>query len=165
MPGRLEFVGTVDTAPVFVDYAHTPDAVANVCKTLKELEPARLITVFGCGGGRDRGKRAPMARAAEGDSDFCIVTSDNPRDEHPEGIISDVLKGFVGSAYTSIADRREAIRTAIEMARPDDIVLVAGKGHEDYQIFANETITFDDRVEVRKAIEVVERLKGKEEAV
>ncbi|MGJ8726681.1 MAG: UDP-N-acetylmuramoyl-L-alanyl-D-glutamate--2,6-diaminopimelate ligase [Roseibacillus sp.] len=162
VPGRLELAGMVDGAAVFVDYAHTPDAVQNVCRTLRELEPGRLITVFGCGGGRDRGKRAPMARAAEKDSDFCIVTSDNPRGEEPASIISDVEKGFMGAGHASIPDRREAIRTAIEMSKPNDIVLVAGKGHEDYQIFANETITFDDRVEVRKAIEVVGRLKEKE---
>ena len=162
VPGRLELAGMVDGAAVFVDYAHTPDALQNVCRTLRELEPGRLITVFGCGGGRDRGKRGPMARAAEKDSDFCIVTSDNPRNEDPTSIISDVEKGFMGNAHTSILDRREAIRAAIETSRPNDIVLVAGKGHEDYQIFANETITFDDRVEVRKAIEVVGRLKEKE---
>ena len=162
VPGRLELAGMIDGAAVFVDYAHTPDAVQNVCRTLRELEPARLITVFGCGGGRDRGKRGPMARAAEKDSDFCIVTSDNPRKEDPAAIISDVEKGFMGSAHTSILDRRDAIRAAIETSRPNDIILIAGKGHEDYQIFANETITFDDRVEVRKAIEVVGRLKDKE---
>lgn len=162
VPGRLELAGMIDGAAVFVDYAHTPDALQNVCRTLRELEPSRLITVFGCGGGRDRGKRAPMARAAEADSTFCIVTSDNPRNEEPEVIIGDVEKGFVGKAFASIPDRREAIRAAIEMSQPNDIILVAGKGHEDYQIFANETITFDDRVEVRKAIEVVARLKDRE---
>lgn len=164
VPGRLEFVGTVNDAAVFVDYAHTPDAVQNVCRTLKELNPTRLLTVFGCGGGRDRGKRAPMARAAEGDSSFCIVTSDNPREEHPEAIIRDVEKGFVSSAFTSIIDRRKAIRAAVEMAGPQDIILVAGKGHEGYQIFGKDTVAFDDRAEVRKAIEVVTRLKQKEEA-
>lgn len=165
VPGRLELAGTLDNTAFFVDYAHTPDAVQNVCRTLRELEPSRLITVFGCGGGRDRSKRAPMARAAENDSDFCIVTSDNPRDEDPAAIISEVEKGFVGSAFTSISDRRAAIRAAVEMAGPNDIVLIAGKGHEDYQIFGNETLAFDDRVEVRKAIEVVARLKKKEEEV
>lgn len=162
VPGRLELAGMIDTAAVFVDYAHTPDALQNVCCTLRELEPSRLITVFGCGGGRDRGKRTPMARAAEADSSLCIVTSDNPREEDPAAIIHDVEKGFVGKAFTSIPDRREAIRTAIEMSKPNDIILIAGKGHENYQIFADETITFDDRVEVRKAIEVVARLKAKE---
>ncbi len=162
VPGRLELAGMNDSAAVFVDYAHTPDALANVCRTLRELEPSRLITVFGCGGSRDRGKRAPMARAAEKDSTICIVTSDNPRDEDPLTIIKDVEKGFVGSSYTSVPDRKAAIRAAIEMSRPNDIVLIAGKGHEDYQIFGTETVTFDDRVEVRKAIEVVLRLREKE---
>lgn len=162
VPGRLELAGMVDGAAVFVDYAHTPDAVQNVCRTLRELEPGRLITVFGCGGGRDRGKRAPMARAAEKDSTFCIVTSDNPRNEDPAVIINDVEKGFMGSNHTSIPDRREAIRAAIEMSKPNDIILIAGKGHENYQILGAERIPFDDRVEVRKVIEVVARLKEKE---
>lgn len=164
MPGRLELAGTSDEVAVFVDYAHTPDAIRNVCRTLRELEPSRLITVFGCGGGRDRSKRAPMARAAEADSDFCIITSDNPRDEDPLAIIADVEKGFVGSSFVSIADRREAIRSAIEMARPGDIILVAGKGHEDYQIFGDEVVAFDDRVEVRKAIETRTKPKVEEGA-
>lgn len=162
VPGRLELAGTLDGAAVFVDYAHTPDAIQNVCRTLRELEPGRLITVFGCGGGRDRSKRAPMARAAEADSDFCIITSDNPREEEPAVIMSDVEKGFVGNAFKSIADRKQAIRAALEVSQPGDIVLVAGKGHENYQIFAEETVTFDDRVEVRKAIEIVDRLRLKE---
>ncbi|MBK1835303.1 UDP-N-acetylmuramoyl-L-alanyl-D-glutamate--2,6-diaminopimelate ligase [Roseibacillus ishigakijimensis] len=161
VPGRLELAGSINGAAVFVDYAHTPDAIQNVCRTLRELEPTRLITIFGCGGDRDRGKRAPMARAAEKESDFCIVTSDNPRSEEPEAIIKEVEKGFVGSAHGSILDRRAAIRTAIEQARAGDVILVAGKGHEDYQIFKDQTVTFDDRVEVRKAIEVVDRLNQK----
>ena len=162
VPGRLELAGMIDGAAVFVDYAHTPDAIQNVCRTLRELEPERLITVFGCGGGRDRSKRTPMARAAETDSDFCIVTSDNPREEDPAVIINDVEKGFVGSAFKSISDRKEAIRAALELSKPGDIVLIAGKGHENYQIFGEKTITFDDRVEVRKAIEIVDRLRTKE---
>jgi len=165
VPGRLELAGVKNGAAVFVDYAHTPDAIQNVCRTLRELEPKRLITVFGCGGDRDRGKRAPMARAAEKESTICIVTSDNPRGEDPATIISDVEKGFSSKNYHCISDRKAAIRAAIELSGPEDIVLVAGKGHEDYQIFKDETVTFDDRVEVRKAIEIVSRLEAKEEQV
>lgn len=163
VPGRLELVGMKGQAAVFVDYAHTPDALQNVCRTLRELEPDRLITVFGCGGDRDRGKRAPMARAAEKDSDYCIVTSDNPRSENPENILTEIAKGFTGRNYFSISDRKEAIQQAIAIAKGRDIVLIAGKGHEDYQIFKNETITFDDRVEARKAIELAVRLQEREE--
>jgi UDP-N-acetylmuramoyl-L-alanyl-D-glutamate--2,6-diaminopimelate ligase len=98
-----------------------------------------------------------MARAAEKDSDYCIVTSDNPRSEEPEAIIREIEKGFAGRNYEILADRREAIKRAIALARGRDIVLIAGKGHEDYQIFKDETVTFDDRVEARKAIEIAQR--------
>jgi UDP-N-acetylmuramoyl-L-alanyl-D-glutamate--2,6-diaminopimelate ligase len=157
VPGRLELAGMKGQVAVFVDYAHTPDAVQNACRTLRELEPDRLITVFGCGGDRDRGKRAPMARAAEKGSDFCIVTSDNPRSEEPLAVIQEIEKGFSGKSYEIIEDRRAAIKRAIASARGRDIVLIAGKGHEDYQIFKDETLSFDDRVEARKAIEIAKR--------
>ncbi|MDP0490651.1 MAG: UDP-N-acetylmuramoyl-L-alanyl-D-glutamate--2,6-diaminopimelate ligase [Verrucomicrobiota bacterium JB023] len=159
VPGRLELAGMKSGVPVFVDYAHTPDALQNVCRTLRELEPSRLITVFGCGGDRDRGKRAPMARAAEALSSFCIVTSDNPRGEEPDAIMREVEKGFAGEAYTLIEDREEAIRRAIEAAREGDIILIAGKGHEDYQIFSDRTIEFDDRKVARR---IIDELRGKE---
>lgn len=163
VPGRLELVGMKGQVAVFVDYAHTPDALQNVCRTLRELEPDRLITVFGCGGDRDRGKRAPMARAAEKDSDYCFITSDNPRSEDPGVILKDISKGFTGRNYFSIEDRKEAIKQAISLAKGRDIVLIAGKGHEDYQIFKKERVTFDDRVEARKAIELALRAEEREE--
>ena len=163
VPGRLELAGMKNGAAVFVDYAHTPDAIQNVCQTLRELEPGRLITVFGCGGDRDKGKRAPMARAAERDSDICIVTSDNPRGEDPAAIIAEIEKGFSTQNHHSIPDRKEAIKQAISIAKPTDIVLVAGKGHECYQIFKDETTDFDDRVEVRKAIEIALRIEGRDQ--
>jgi len=152
VPGRLENCGTRDGVTVFVDYAHTPDALENVCRTLKELEPKRLITVFGCGGDRDRGKRPLMARAAARHSDVCIITSDNPRSEDPEAIIREVEAGMGGARYRSVTDRSEAIRIAVHAAGEGDIVLVAGKGHEPYQQFADKTIDFDDRKEARRAL-------------
>ncbi|BCX47087.1 UDP-N-acetylmuramoyl-L-alanyl-D-glutamate--2,6-diaminopimelate ligase [Haloferula helveola] len=152
VPGRMENCGIRDGVTVFVDYAHTPDAVENACRTLKELEPRRLITVFGCGGDRDRGKRPLMAKAAARYSDACIITSDNPRGEDPEAIIGEIEAGMDGARYKSVPDRAEAIRIAIHAAGNGDIVLIAGKGHETYQQFSDETIQFDDRREARKAL-------------
>ena len=152
VPGRMELVDTKMGVSVFVDYAHTPDAVANVCATMKELDPKRLITVFGCGGDRDATKRPLMAKAAGDHSDLCFITSDNPRSEDPEAIIKDVEVGMTGCPSRSIVDREEAIKTAVAIATGGDIVLIAGKGHEDYQIFADETIDFDDRIKARAAL-------------
>jgi UDP-N-acetylmuramoyl-L-alanyl-D-glutamate--2,6-diaminopimelate ligase len=152
VPGRLELCGSRDGVTVFVDYAHTPDALENVCRTLKELQPNRLITVFGCGGDRDKGKRPLMGKAASELSDACIVTSDNPRSEDPEAILKDIESGMTGSRYKIVADRAEAIRIAVHAAGRGDIVLIAGKGHETYQQFADRTIDFDDRREARRAL-------------
>ncbi|MEM9283802.1 MAG: UDP-N-acetylmuramoyl-L-alanyl-D-glutamate--2,6-diaminopimelate ligase [Verrucomicrobiota bacterium] len=146
VPGRLEAVGDRQiNYRVFVDYAHTPDALANVLETLKALEPARIITVFGCGGDRDVTKRAPMAFAAEQGSDLCVLTSDNPRTEDPQGILSDAEEGFRGQGYEVIEDRRLAIKRAIMLAEERDIVLIAGKGHESYQEIHGVRHDFDDR--------------------
>jgi len=153
VPGRMECVGTVEGASVFVDYAHTPDALDNVCRTLRELEPRRLITVFGCGGNRDRAKRPLMGKAASAQSDYCFVTSDNPRTEDPEKIISEIETGMSGAVYERIVNREEAIRAAVTEARGGDVVLIAGKGHEDYQEFADRRISFDDRKQARTAME------------
>ena len=153
VPGRMENCGTRGGVTVFVDYAHTPDALENACRTLKELQPKRLITVFGCGGDRDKSKRPQMARAAARHSDACIITSDNPRSEDPEAIIRAIESGMGSAKYRSVTDRAEAIRIAVHAAGPGDIVLVAGKGHETYQQFADETIDFDDRREVRRALD------------
>ena len=130
----------------YVDYAHTPDALSNVLETLRALGPNRIITVFGCGGDRDVLKRAPMAKAAEEASDFCILTSDNPRTEEPQQILDDAEKGFSGSGYEVIEDRRLAIKRAIRLADERDIVLIAGKGHEDYQEIHGVRHSFDDRM-------------------
>jgi UDP-N-acetylmuramoyl-L-alanyl-D-glutamate--2,6-diaminopimelate ligase len=129
---------------VFVDYAHTDDALLNVIKTCRELKPTRLIVVFGCGGNRDRGKRPKMGAVVDAHADFAVVTSDNPRKEDPQAIINDILPGMPGQRYEVIVDRKEAIQYAIEVAQPRDIVLIAGKGHETYQEFADSTIPFDD---------------------
>ena len=153
VPGRMECVGSVDGATVFVDYAHTPDALDNVCKTLRGLDPRRLITVFGCGGDRDREKRPLMGEAASRHSDYCVVTSDNPRSEDPERIIRDIERGMSGVIYERVADRGEAIRSAIQEARGGDIVLIAGKGHESYQEVAGRRSLFDDRQESRAAMD------------
>ena len=152
VPGRMEYCGNRDGVSVFVDYAHTPDALENSCKTLKELEPRRLITVFGCGGDRDRAKRPLMAKAAARYSDVCVITSDNPRSEDPQAIIEQVEAGMGNSRYKSVADRAEAIRIAIHAAGKGDMVLIAGKGHETYQEFAGNTLDFDDRNQARIAL-------------
>ena len=152
VPGRLEMVPGPKSFRVFVDYAHTPDALQNVLQTLRSLEPTRIVTVFGCGGDRDRAKRGPMGRAAEELSDWCIVTSDNPRGEDPESICRQITAGLKSANHEVIMDRRAAIRRAVAMAGPGDIVLVAGKGHEDYQEFADRKVPFDDVAESAAAL-------------
>jgi UDP-N-acetylmuramoyl-L-alanyl-D-glutamate--2,6-diaminopimelate ligase len=153
VPGRLEHCGSRDGVNVYVDYAHTPDALEHVCRTLKELEPRRLLTVFGCGGDRDRGKRPLMAKAAARHSDACILTSDNPRSEDPEKILREMEAGMGNARYRSVVDRAEAIRIAVHAAGPGDMVLIAGKGHETYQQFDGRTISFDDRNQARIAMQ------------
>ena len=144
VPGRLQAVPAQKPFRVFVDYAHTDDALTNVLKTLRELNPARLIAVFGCGGNRDRAKRPRMAAAVDALADHAIITSDNPRNEDPLAIIEDIKPGFRRLAPEVVPDRREAIFHAIAMAQPRDIILLAGKGHESFQEFADHTIPFDD---------------------
>ncbi len=146
VPGRMESVGNTTAFRVFVDYAHTPDALEKACATLRELQPKRLVTVFGCGGVRDRGKRPLMAESASRLSDVVILTSDNPRTEDPEQILSDTEKGLGSTPYQKIPDRREAIAAAIDGAEEKDVILIAGKGHEDYQIVGTEKRDFDDRL-------------------
>ena len=167
VPGRLERFGPQGGPHIFVDYAHTPDALASVLAALASLDFARLITVFGCGGDRDRSKRPLMGQAAADVSDLVIVTSDNPRSEEPVAIITEIEAGLhdmgfpplsLAAArrgergYLVVPDRREAIGLAVQLAGVDDGVLVAGKGHEDYQIIGSERRHFDDREEVQKAL-------------
>ena len=153
VPGRLELVPAKRQFQVFVDYAHTPDALRNVLKTLRELEPHRLIVVFGCGGNRDRQKRSLMGEMVDRHADYAIITSDNPRKEDPNAIVEEIEKGFRLSRYEKIVDRTQAIGRAIALAQPRDIVLIAGKGHENYQEFADYTVPFDDIQVARRAIE------------
>src|SRR5438093_636128 len=153
VPGRLELVPAKRQFQVFVDYAHTPDALGNVLKTLRELHPNRLIAVFGCGGDRDRQKRPLMAEMVDRLADYSIITSDNPRKEDPNAIIAEIEKGFRSNRYEKIVDRTQAIDRAVALARPRDIVLIAGKGHENYQEFGDYTIPFDDIQVARRAIE------------
>ncbi len=153
VPGRLQPVPVKRQFRVFVDYAHTDDALSNVLKSLRDLQPRRLIVVFGCGGNRDRAKRPLMAAAVERYADHAIITSDNPRKEEPEAIVEEVKRGFRGNGYEVVIDRREAIYRAISLAQPRDIVLIAGKGHESFQEFADHTIPFDDLAIARLAVE------------
>jgi len=153
VPGRLELVPAKRQFQVFVDYAHTPDALRNVLKTLRELGPNRLIVVFGCGGDRDRKKRPLMGEIADRHADYAILTSDNPRKEDPNSIITEIEKGFRSTHYEKLVDRAEAIGRAIALVQPRDIVLIAGKGHENYQEFADHTVPFDDIQVARRAIE------------
>ena len=152
VPGRMECVGSRDGATLFVDYAHTPDALEKACAAARELRPKRLITVFGCGGDRDRTKRPLMGQAAASASDLCIVTSDNPRSEKPEDIAKDVEKGMKGKPYEVILDRMEAIQTAVNVSAEGDVILVAGKGHETYQEISGNKTDFDDRRAGYKAL-------------
>lgn len=152
VPGRLERVPARRNFQVFVDYAHTDDALRNVLQTLRECGPARLIAVFGCGGDRDRAKRPLMAAAGESLADIVILTSDNPRSEDPEAILAEMEKGLARRNHEKIPDREAAIRRAIDLAGPGDIVLIAGKGHEKTQEFADRKIPFDDVALAARAI-------------
>ncbi|KAF0215751.1 MAG: UDP-N-acetylmuramoyl-L-alanyl-D-glutamate--2 6-diaminopimelate [Geobacteraceae bacterium] len=168
VPGRLERVAGDRGVTLLVDYAHTGDALENVLRTLKDLAVGRIITVFGCGGDRDRGKRPVMGEVAVTYSDLAVITSDNPRSEEPRAIMEDIRAGilplgmreyreaeladdFLGKGFVAIEARREAIRLAVRLAMPGDIVLLAGKGHEDYQIIGNVKHHFDDREEAAAA--------------
>jgi UDP-N-acetylmuramoyl-L-alanyl-D-glutamate--2,6-diaminopimelate ligase len=145
--GRVEVVPTGRDFTVIIDYAHTPDALEKVIGTFKELNTGRVVTLFGCGGDRDRAKRPRMGEIAARLSDFVIITSDNPRTEEPGKIIDDILSGMKGTAtpYIVIENRREAIGWALQNAQPGDIIILAGKGHETYQIIGREKHHFDER--------------------
>ncbi|WP_419786891.1 UDP-N-acetylmuramoyl-L-alanyl-D-glutamate--2,6-diaminopimelate ligase [Pseudodesulfovibrio sp.] len=154
VPGRLERVPNDKGLDIFVDFAHTPDALENVQRTLKQLDFKRLITVFGCGGDRDKTKRPIMAQSVAKYADVAVLTSDNPRSEVPEAIMDDARPGLEGAKeIMENPNRRAAIRMAINEMNPGDAVLIAGKGHEDYQVLKDETIHFSDVEEAAKAIE------------
>lgn len=156
VPGRMQVVGEPDADQplVVVDYAHTPQALEQALRTLREHCGGRLICVFGCGGDRDRGKRPLMAAAAEALADELFVTDDNPRSEKPQQIVDEILAGLSPDAKVTVEhDRRAAIGQAIAAAGPEDIVLVAGKGHEDYQLIGDQRLDFDDRVVVQQVLD------------
>ncbi|MBE9535903.1 MAG: UDP-N-acetylmuramoyl-L-alanyl-D-glutamate--2,6-diaminopimelate ligase [Proteobacteria bacterium] len=166
VPGRLERVILGEgqkKCRVLVDYAHTPDALKRAIMAVRPTTTGRLITLFGCGGDRDREKRPIMGKVSTVGSDFTIITSDNPRSEDPESIIGEIEKGVIdgggkpGLSYKVTLDRRKAIRDAAEMVLDEDTLLIAGKGHEDYQIIGGERLHFDDRQEVRLAFESISR--------
>lgn len=153
VPGRFEQINEGQKFSVIVDYAHTPDGLENILKTAREIVENRIITVFGCGGDRDRTKRPLMGKIAAQYSDFCVVTSDNPRSEEPHQIIDDIIPGLnavENSRYAIIIERREAIHHAINLAKPGDVVIIAGKGHETYQLIGDKVLEFDDRQVARE---------------
>jgi len=148
VPGRLERVEAGQAYPILVDYAHTPDALERLLSSVRELTDKRIILVFGCGGDRDRGKRAPMGEIAGRRADIAIATSDNPRSEDPEAILREVEEGLARSGatkYLKIVERRDAIRAAVELANPGSVVVIAGKGHETTQVIGTREMPFDDR--------------------
>ncbi len=151
VPGRMERISD-RPCPVLRDYAHTPDALERVLRTLRPLVPGRLIVVFGCGGDRDKGKRPIMGRIAAEWADTPVLTSDNPRTEDPDAILDDVERGMVGIDHLRIVDRREAIVAAITAAAGDDTVVLAGKGHETYQVIGTERVPFDEAAIVRELV-------------
>lgn len=153
VPGRLERCDTeVDDVVVVVDYAHTPDALSRALATLKELEYPEVVCVFGCGGDRDRSKRPLMGAAARAGADRVYLTSDNPRSEDPLAILADVRPGLLGAQFVEEVDRRQAITGAVLSAKPGAVVLIAGKGHEDYQLIGDQVLHFDDREEAQRAL-------------
>jgi len=152
-PGRLDFVENNASFKVFIDYAHTPDALKSVLSALRRIGTRKLICVFGCGGNRDKSKRPVMGRLAAEISDLVVITNDNPRGECAKSILGDIEKGMVGkSNYSIIESRRRAIYSAISVAGDRDIVLIAGKGHENYQIMQNEILPFDDKKVAKEAL-------------
>jgi UDP-N-acetylmuramoyl-L-alanyl-D-glutamate--2,6-diaminopimelate ligase len=152
VPGRLEKIESEKDFSVFVDYAHTEDALKNVLGALRQVSQGRIIVVFGCGGDRDRTKRPKMGNAATELADYAIITSDNPRSEVPEEIFRDIESGISRDNYRVVPDRLKAISESLSLARKGDIVLVAGKGHENYQVLKDKTLHFDDREAVRQCL-------------
>ena len=150
--GRAEVVPLTSDYTVIIDYAHTPDGLENILKTVRGFTKGRLISVFGCGGDRDKTKRPKMGKIAAEMSDIAIVTSDNPRTEEPLAIIDDILEGMKGfeEKYEVVPDRREAIAHAMKIAKEGDVIVLAGKGHETYQILKDKTIDFDEHAIVKE---------------
>ena len=158
MPGRVEMLGTATPYRMILDYSHSPDALSNILRTVREFCRGRLILVFGCGGDRDKGKRPMMGEIAGRLADYSILTSDNPRYEDPMAILAAIEEGIqpTGAEYEVIENRREAIRQAMEMAVGGDIIVLAGKGHETYQEIAGVRHPFDEK---RVVAELLEEMK------
>ncbi len=155
VPGRMELVDAGQPFTVLVDYAHTDDALRNLLETVRGLKPRRVITLFGCGGDRDRSKRPLMGAVAARLSDLVVLTSDNPRSEPPEAILEEIRRGIPPARAEDtlvLPDRREAIARALETAGPGDVVVIAGKGHEAYQVLRERSVPFDDRQVAREAL-------------
>lgn len=152
VPGRLERIKNNRGMSIFVDYAHTPDALKKVLEMINRLKEGRLILVFGCGGDRDKTKRPVMGEIASNMADLTIITSDNPRSEEPFAIIEDIKKGFSSNSFKVIENRRDAIYEAVQIAKKNDVLLVAGKGHEDYQIIGNKVFQFSDREVIEESL-------------
>ena len=144
-----------DEFTLMIDYAHNAMALESLLNTLREYDPGRLVCVFGCGGNRSRDRRFEMGEVSGRLADFTIITSDNPRFEEPMDIIADIVTGIepTGGKYIKIPDRKEAIRYAIENGQPGDIIVLAGKGHEDYQLVGDKVLDFDDRIVAREALD------------
>jgi len=158
VPGRVEVLETGRDFTVMIDYAHSPDSLENILTTVREFAPGRVVCLFGCGGDRDRTMRPMMGEISGNIADFTIITSDNPRTEEPDRIISDIEEGIkkTKGEYVKITDRREAIKYAITHAKPKDIIILAGKGHENYITFKDKTIHFDEREVVKEILEETE---------
>ena len=152
VPGRLEKIESGKGFYVFVDYAHTPDALKNVILALKGITKKRIIVVFGCGGDRDKKKRPKMGAAVTRLAGFAVITNDNPRSEDPGKIILDIKRGIKKNNFCVIPDRRQAIKKALSLAQNGDTVLIAGKGHEDCQILKDKVVRFDDRKVARECL-------------
>jgi len=152
-PGRLERVACDRDICIFVDYAHTDDALKNVIGALRQVAERKVIVVFGCGGQRDKAKRPKMGRIASELADYVVITTDNPRSEDPAAIMNDIKRGITKDNYCLVTDRYEAIKKALSVARAKDIILVAGKGHENYQILKNTVIAFDDRKVIQECLQ------------
>jgi UDP-N-acetylmuramoyl-L-alanyl-D-glutamate--2,6-diaminopimelate ligase len=162
VPGRAELVDTGRDFSVMIDYAHTPDSLDNILTTVKDYAPGRVVSLFGCGGDRDRTKRPMMGEISGRLADLTIITSDNPRTEEPSAIVGDIEEGIrrTDGKYVVIVDRREAIKYALENARPGDVIVLAGKGHETYQTFRDKTVHFDEREVVREILDIAGESKG-----
>jgi UDP-N-acetylmuramoyl-L-alanyl-D-glutamate--2,6-diaminopimelate ligase len=154
VPGRLERVKNGKGANIFIDYAHTPDALNKVLEMLNSLKKGKLVVIFGCGGDRDREKRPVMGNIASQLADYTIITSDNPRSENPMKIIQEIKRGFHGNTCRIVENRKDAIFEGIKMVNQDDVLLIAGKGHEDYQIIGDKVFHFSDREVVEEFLDV-----------